>query len=121
MTGTKKSSHLRSTNELLDYQVHAIEGKVGSLTDFVVDDESWQLRYMVTDISAWLGSEKQVLVALEWIDNVDVARKEVAINLKQDAIKFSPAFNPALPVNRQYEEVIYDYYGRPKHWQVVEQ
>ena len=121
MTETKKSSHLRSTNELFDYQVNAIEGEIGSVTDFIVNDEDWQLRYMVTDIGSWLGSEKQVLVALEWINNIDVARKEVSINLKQDAIKFSPAFNPALPVNRQYEEVVYDYYGWPKHWQVVEQ
>jgi hypothetical protein len=43
-----------------------------------------------------------------------VVTKEISIDLKQDAIKFSPPFNPTLPVNRQYEEVLYDYYGRPK-------
>ena len=75
---------------------------------------------MVVDISSWLGSEKQILVALEWVSNIDVTREEVLIDLSQDAVKFSPKFDPNLPVNRQYEEVIYDYHGKPKYWQVVE-
>lgn len=118
---TNMDSHLRSAKELLGYQVNAIEGEVGSVTDFIVDDEDWQLRYLVIDLSAWLKTEKQILVALEWINSIDVVRDEVLIDLKQDAIEFSPPFDPTLPVNRQYEEVVYDYYGRPKNWQVVEQ
>lgn len=114
-------SHLRSAKELFGYQVNALEGDVGTLTDFIVDDEDWDIRYMVVDISSWLGSEKKILVALEWVSNIDVSRKEVLIDLSQDAVKFSPAFDPNLPVNRQYEEVIYDYHGRPKYWQVVEE
>jgi len=31
-----------------------------------------------------------------------------------------PPFDPNLAVNRQYEEVLYDYHGRPKYWQVIE-
>ena len=113
-------SNLRSSRELLGYQVKALEGSVGPVTDFIVEDEDWQLHYLVVDVSNWLDTEKQVLVALEWIEKIDVVIKEVTINLKQDAIKFSPSFDPGLPVNRQYEEVLYDYYGRPKHWQLVE-
>ena len=113
--------HLRSAKELFGYQVNALEGDVGTLTNFILEDEDWNIRYMVVDISSWLGSEKQILVALEWVSNIDVSRKEVLIDLSQDAVKFSPAFDPSLPVNRQYEEVIYDYHGRPKYWQVMEQ
>lgn len=112
-------SHLRSTNEMLDYKIFAIDGEVGFLSDFIVDDDDWQLRYMVTDINNF-EADKRVLIAIEWLDRIDVARKDISINLKQDAVKFSPSFDPTLPVNRQYEEVIYDYYGKPKTWQVVE-
>jgi hypothetical protein len=120
-THQEVDSHLRSAEELFGYQVNAFEGDVGTLTDFIVEDEDWNIRYMVVDLSSWLGSEKQILVALEWVSNIDVSRKEVLIDLSQDAVKFSPAFDPSLPVNRQYEEVIYDYHGRPKYWQVMEQ
>ena len=99
-THQEVDSHLRSAEELFGYQVNAFEGDVGTLTDFIVDDEDWNIRYMVVDISSWLGSEKQILVALEWVSNIDVSRKEVLIDLSQDAVKFSPAFDPSLPVNR---------------------
>jgi hypothetical protein len=31
-------------------------------------------------------------------------------------IESSPEYDPEAPINRQYEEVFYDYYGRPKYW-----
>jgi len=34
----------------------------------------------------------------------------------REEIKNSPEFDPAAPVNREYEEVLHDYYGRPKYW-----
>ena len=118
----KKDSHLRSVTELLDYRVAAVDGEVGKVKDFIIDDENWQIRYMIVDTAnAELDTDKQVLVALEWVSNIDVVGASASIDLKQDAIKFSPSYDPSLPVNRQYEEVVYDYHGRPKYWQVVEE
>ena len=118
---TARQSHLRSAAEMVDYQIFATDGKIGSVSDFILDDENWQIRYMLVDTAdSQLDAEKKVLVALEWISKINVGSGEVHIDLTQDAIKFSPAFDPTLPVNRQYEEVLYDYYGRPKYWQVVE-
>jgi hypothetical protein len=31
-------------------------------------------------------------------------------------IKNSPGYEAETPVNRRYEEVLYDYYGKPKYW-----
>jgi len=113
-------THLRSSKELLDYRVNATDGEIGELSDFIVEDDDWQIQYMVVDASNLSDSDKQVLVALEWTDGIDASRKELFVELNQEAIKFGPPFDPTLPVNRQYEEVLYDYYGRPKYWQVVE-
>lgn len=115
----ERQSHLRSAKELVDYRVFAADGEVGSMTDFILDDEHWQIRYMIVDASEKLDADKKVLVALEWIKNIKVESKEMLIDLTKDAIKYSPAFDPTLPVNRQYEEVLYDYHGRPKYWQVA--
>ena len=113
----EEQSHLRSANELFGYHVNAINGETGTVTDFILDDKDWQIRYMVVDTDEF---DKQVLVVLEWISNIEVSSKDVSIDLTRDAIKFSPTFDPNLPVNRQYEEVLYDYLGKPKYWQVVE-
>jgi hypothetical protein len=36
--------------------------------------------------------------------------------MTRDAIKASPEWNGEAPVNRQYEQRLYDYYGRPVYW-----
>lgn len=113
------TSHLRSVNEILKYMVQARDGEVGTMADFIVDDEEWQLIYMVVDVADWLKSEKQVLVSPEWVSTIEVSDHKIMLDLTQDAVKYSPPFDPTLPVNRQYEEVIYDYYGKPKYWQQV--
>jgi hypothetical protein len=42
---------------------------------------------------------------------------KVMVDLTRDSIKSSPEFDPSAPVNRVYEEQLYDFYGRPKYWQ----
>jgi sporulation protein YlmC with PRC-barrel domain len=112
-------THLRSAHELLDYQILATDGEVGTMDDFIVEDEDWQFRYLVLDTSEETGAEKKVLIALEWVSSIEVEGKDIFIGLTREAIRFSPEFDPTVPVNRQYEEVLYDYHGRPKYWQVV--
>jgi hypothetical protein len=90
------------------------------VADFILEDENWQIRYKVVDASSKLETEKMVLVALEWIRNISAESKKMQIDLTQDAIKYSPSFDSTLSVNRQYEEVLYDYHGRPKYWQNID-
>jgi hypothetical protein len=35
-------------------------------------------------------------------------------------MRFSPPFDPEMAVNRHYEEVPYDYHGKPKYWQALD-
>jgi sporulation protein YlmC with PRC-barrel domain len=113
-------SHLRSVKELSGYRTFATDGLVGSVKDFIIEDEEWRVCYLVIATSSEDEGDKQVLLALDWIDHIDVASKEVSIDLTEDSVRRSPAFNPDIPVNLQFEEVLYDYHGRPKYWQVVE-
>ena len=116
----KNETYLRSVKELLGYGMNAMDGEVGKVLDFIVEDDDWQIQHMVVDASKLTDSDKQVLVAMDWVEKIDVAKKEIFIDLSQNAIEHGPEFDPNRPINRQYEEVIYDYYGRPKYWQVVE-
>lgn len=118
--GKTKKSHLRSINEIGGYHIKANNGEsAGTVTDFIVQDDKWQLRYLVVDVSNQLESDKQVLVAIEWLKSINVGRQEISTGLSQDAIEYSPAYDPALPINRQIEEILYDYHGHPEHWQAV--
>jgi hypothetical protein len=107
--------HLRSLAEVLGYYIQAQDGEIGHVEDFIVDDEVWVIRYLVTDTKNWWPGKK-VLVSPHWIEAFDWQKKHVEINLHRETIKNSPEYDPAMPVNREYEIQLYDYYGRPKYW-----
>jgi hypothetical protein len=111
----EEKSHLRSTREVIDYHIQAIEDEVGHVEDFIVNDENWVIQYIVVDTRNWLPGSK-VLVAPRWVEKVSWAEQKVYVDLKREVIKKSPEYDPSKPVNREYEEVLYDYYGRPKYW-----
>jgi len=111
----KGDPHLRSTKEVMGYHIQATNGEIGHVEEFIVDDADWNIRYMVVDTQNWLPGKK-VLVSPGWIKRVSWAESKVYIELPIELIKDSPEYNPSDPVNREYEEGLYDYYGRTKYW-----
>ena len=112
--------HLRSSQSVSSYRVQAMDGEIGHVDDFVVDDEAfedgpWEIRYLVIDTRNWLRG-KRVLVPPLWAESIDWGSKHIQVGLSREMIENSPEYDPASPVNRQYEEVFYDYYGRRKYW-----
>jgi hypothetical protein len=107
--------HLRSTKQVIGYHIQAQDGEIGHVEDFIVEDDTWVIRYLVVNTQNWL-SGKSVLVAPSWVKGVDWAKRRVHLDLEREAIEKSPEFDPATPVNREYEVRLYDYYGRPQYW-----
>jgi hypothetical protein len=46
-----------------------LDGEIGHIEDFVVDDETWIIRYLVVDTKNWWPG-KRVLIATDWIDRI---------------------------------------------------
>ena len=109
------STHLRSSRELLGYHLHATDGGIGHIEDFILDDKDWVLRHAVVHTRDWLPG-KRVLMPLPWITGIDWKESTVMIDHSRENIKNSPEFDPSAPVNRHYEEVLYNYYGQPTYW-----
>ncbi len=107
-------SHLRSAKEVTGYYIEATDGDIGHVEDFVVDDDTWEIRYMVVDTKNWWPGKK-VLVAPEWIERVSWADSRVYVDLSREAIKSGPEFDPDV-LNRDYEERLYKHYDRPGYW-----
>lgn len=107
--------HLRSVRELLGYRIEGSDGIIGDVDDFIVDDEAWAVRYLVIDASNWWFGNK-VLVAPHWTDKIGWSERTVYLSLLRETIKHSPKWQANAPVNREYEERLYDYYGRPVYW-----
>lgn len=107
--------NLRSTREVINYRVRASDGEIGHVEDFIADDETWVLRYLVVDTRNLLPGKK-VIASPYWVAEIRWGAREVHFDVPQDVIKDAPEFNPSDPINREYETILYDYYGRPQYW-----
>jgi hypothetical protein len=107
--------HLRSTNAVTGYHIHALDGDVGNVDDFIIDDETWTIRYLVVNTSNWWGGKK-VLVSPLWIGRVSWSESSIFINLSRDAIKRSPEYTYESLVTRDYEMSLHQHYNRKGHW-----
>ncbi len=111
----QENPNLRSTREVTGYRIHALDGQIGHVEDFIISDEDWVIRYMVVDTRHWLGGQS-VLVSPEWVREVNWEQREVWVDVSKERIEDCPPYDPSAPVNREYEVQVYDYYGRPKYW-----
>jgi PRC-barrel domain len=109
-------SHLRTTNEVTGYHIKAADGEIGHVEDFIVDDETWAIRYLEVDTRNWWPGKK-VLVSPAWIDNVSWPDSEVYVGLSRETIKNGPEYTESMPITREFEKRLYDHYGRPAYWQ----
>ncbi|NTW02580.1 MAG: PRC-barrel domain containing protein [Oscillochloris sp.] len=107
-------SHLRSTDEVADYHICAIDGEIGHVDDFIMDDASWTMRYVVIDTRNWWPG-KRVLIAPDWISEVNWNDRTVDVDLAYNAIKSAPEYKSG-QISREYEDSLYRYYQRPIYW-----
>ncbi len=107
--------HLRSTKEVTGYRIEAIDGEIGAIGNFVIDDLSWTVRYMVVDIKKILPSRK-VLLALDWIERIDEVEKKIVVNVTKDRIKSAPQYKPETSINRIIETELFDHYKKEYYW-----
>ena len=112
----KGDAHLRSAKHVTGYRIHASDGDLGHVDDFIADDECWSIQYIAVATGEWLPGRK-VLVAPRWIESISWDAREVTVNLSREGVKRSPEYDPTAPINREYEVRLYDYYGRPKYWE----
>ena len=100
------------------YEIHAQDGHVGHLEDFVIDDEEWRVRYLIVGTRNWLPG-KQVLISPEWIKEISFTRREVFVNATCEQIKDAPEYDPDQPVSRALEGRLYEYYGYKTYWEGI--
>ncbi|MDN2580082.1 PRC-barrel domain-containing protein [Aquibium sp. ELW1220] len=107
--------HLRSVAEVTGYYIHASDGDIGYVEDFLLDAETWTLRYVVVDTKNWWPG-KQTLVSPKSFRAVSWDERVVTTDLTRDRIRNAPEFDPAQTVDRAYEERFHDYYGYAGYW-----
>jgi len=83
--------HLRSLGQVTGYHIHALDGDIGHVDDLLVDDETWQIKYVIVDTKNW-GSGKHVLVPATEIKSVDWSGRYIQIDQTRYNIKCRPSW-----------------------------
>ena len=109
------NAHLRSVSDVDGYHIQALDGEIGHVKDFVIDDESWSIRYLIVNTLNWWPGKK-VLISPKWIERVSWSESKVFVNLSRDAIKNSPEFTDEVLLTREYETGLYRHYNRRGYW-----
>jgi hypothetical protein len=107
--------HLRSTYEVSGYHIQASVGDIGNVLDFIIDDETWAIRYLIVATQNW-WSGKKVLVSPQWIERVSWRDSTVLINLTREAIRQSPEYMEESLLTRDYETGLHRHYDRQGYW-----
>jgi uncharacterized protein YrrD len=111
-------STLHSSRDVTGYRVHATDGEIGHVDDFVIDDENGFIRYIVVETGRWLSGRK-VLVIPEWFESIHWEERRLYANLPRAEVANSPAYDPKELITREYETRIFENYRRPAYWEIA--
>ena len=106
---------LRNASAIKGYAIAATDGRLGTVSDFLFDDASWLVRWLVVDTGKWLSGRK-VLLPPSVLGHIDPNGNEFAVRLTMQQVKDSPDIDTERPVSRQIETNIYDFYGWSPYW-----
>jgi sporulation protein YlmC with PRC-barrel domain len=106
---------LRNLSEIIGYTIGASDGEVGQVTDYLFDDDTWLVRWLVIDTGSWLSGRK-VLLPPTVLGDFSPIGNQFAVRLTKQQVKDSPGVDTDLPVSRQFERKTYDYYGWNPYW-----
>jgi len=108
-------SHLRSAEAVRGYHIEATDGEIGHLEGFVIDGETWAIRYIEVATRNWWPGKK-VLLSPAWIERVSWEESKVYISVAREVIRDAPRYVESLPITREYEDRLFAAYGRPPYW-----
>jgi sporulation protein YlmC with PRC-barrel domain len=108
--------HLRSAQEVTGYRLETTNDSVGHVQDFLLDNASWSIRYLVIDTRNWLPG-KHVVIPPQWIKGVDWMERVVSVDVTRDTVQAAPEYHSARDFSRRHETDLYKHYQRPGYWQ----
>ncbi len=83
--------HLMSSQRVKGYHIHASDGDIGRVADFILEDQTWQISYVLVDTHHWIG-KKEMMVEVRHIREVEWETSKVVVDITVDAIENSTAF-----------------------------
>jgi uncharacterized protein YrrD len=107
-------AHLRSSKVVLGYRIEASDDSIGHVSDFLFDEKTWAVRYLIVDTRNWLHG-KHVLVSPLWIRDVRWSDRTLSVTLTRRQIEQSPEYDSEHAPSLEYEIALHGHYSRPHY------
>jgi hypothetical protein len=108
-----KAYNLQSARAVTTYQFQAQDGKLGSIEDFIVNDDTWGIYYLVVDTGHWYPDQK-VLISPFSISEISRTKAKVLVNLNWEVIQNGPRYEYSRSLGQEYKHKPYQHHARPK-------
>jgi hypothetical protein len=109
-------THLHSTDELSGCVIATRDGVSGYLEDFIVDTRYWKIHYLQVNTTHHECPHKQVLISPGWIEQLDLSKRTIRLDLPSHLVMQAPAFDSAQAINHEYEARLLRHFGNPLYW-----
>jgi hypothetical protein len=107
--------HLRRTNDVQEHSIEGLNGEIGHIKDFVIEDKSWAIRYLIVSTQSW-WPRKEVLISPRWIDSISWKESKVVVGLTLEGIKQFPDHTDDVLITRDYEQGLHRHHNREPYW-----
>jgi hypothetical protein len=82
------------TTRVTGFHLHATDGTVGHVDDFLFDQKDWSIQYLVIDTSNWIGG-RSVLISPTVVTAIDPVKRRIDVALTREQIEASPSMEAA--------------------------
>ncbi|HKJ05017.1 MAG TPA: PRC-barrel domain-containing protein [Geopsychrobacteraceae bacterium] len=91
-------AHLRSADEVIGHSIRATDGELGQVEDFILDDETWYIQYLVVATGS-LVSSKKFLVTPALLGIVDWEQGTVNVHMTGEQLRKCPEYDSPVSLN----------------------
>lgn len=106
---------LRSLKKITGYTLQETDDIIGTCADFLFDDKSWVIRYMVADTGNWLIHNK-VLITPNLLGESDWQTEKLQLKLTREQLEACPPLDLHAPISREYEILYHEHFEIPFYW-----
>ena len=82
----RDDKHLQSTHAVHGYHIHTVDGPIGHVSGFLVDDKSWEINELVVEAGHWYAG-KEILIAPAEVERISYEDSTVYVNLSKETIQ----------------------------------
>ena len=108
---SSNNPHLRSTDNVTGYNIKAIDGDIGDVEDFIIDDNNWKIDFIEVDTGKWLPGKK-VVIPPRWIKEIKWDVSTLILNTSIQHVKNSPEYHPGAQISDSFDAELNSHYEK---------